>query len=506
MRKNITSFYETCAESRVIMGAILKGIQSVLIALGIIAVVGTGIILYYNAVKPDDEETAAVETQAETESQAETETETDAADNETGDEAEVLDASLTGDTASSVFSAENGHEHTYTTTVLKPATCTETGQVEYRCYCGDYYVDSIKALDHTPGDWITVRSATTTQTGLRQKSCKICGRVLQEESVPMLKASDTATNSSNSSKNDKTSSHTHSYTYEITEEATCTEKGEKTYTCTICGNTFKTSIPATNHPSRKTVRTEGDCGDPGTIETICNICDAVISSETLYYEHDWGSWETTTEPTTTSTGVRTRTCKDCGEEETKTISRLSSSSSSSSGGSNNSSGSSGSGSSGSDNSSSDNSGSGSGSSGTSHTHKYTSVVTTQATCTSAGVTTYTCSCGNSYTEAAPEALGHKASGNWITVTPATETTEGERVQYCSRCGEVARTESIAKLEDTHTHAYTTSVIVKQPTCTSTGTRRRICSCGYYITSSIPKTGHTDSDGDGRCDVCGVTIS
>lgn len=485
MRKNITSFYETCAESRFIMGAILKGIQSVLIALGIIAVVGTGIILYYNAVKPDDEETAAVETQAETESQTETGTEADGTDDET----DVPDASLTGDTASSVFSAENGHEHTYTTTVLKPATCTETGQVEYRCYCGDYYVDSIKALDHTPGDWITVRSATTTQTGLRQKSCKICGRVLQEESIPMLKASDTGTNSSGSSKNDKTSNHTHSYTYEITEEATCTEKGEKTYTCTICGNTFKTSIPATNHPSRKTVRTEGDCSDPGTIETICNICDAVISSETLYYEHDWGSWETTTEPTTTSTGVRTRTCKDCGEQQTKTISKLSGSSSSSSG-----------------SSGSDSSSSGSGSSGTSHTHKYTAVVTTQATCTSAGVTTYTCSCGNSYTEAAPEALGHKASGNWITVTAATETTEGERVQYCSRCGEVAKTESIAKLSDTHTHAYTTSVIIKQPTCTSTGTRKRICSCGYYITSSIPKTGHTDSDGDGKCDVCGVTLS
>ena len=43
------------------MGAILKGLQSVLIALGIIAVIGTGIIIYYNAVKPQDEEVAAVE-------------------------------------------------------------------------------------------------------------------------------------------------------------------------------------------------------------------------------------------------------------------------------------------------------------------------------------------------------------------------------------------------------------------------------------------------------------
>lgn len=40
-----------------------------------------------------------------------------------------------------------------------------------------------------------------------------------------------------------------------------------------------------------------------------------------------------------------------------------------------------------------------------HTHSYTSEVTTAATCTTAGVKTYTCSCGDTYTEAIP-ATGH----------------------------------------------------------------------------------------------------
>ncbi len=40
-----------------------------------------------------------------------------------------------------------------------------------------------------------------------------------------------------------------------------------------------------------------------------------------------------------------------------------------------------------------------------HTHSYTSSVTTAATCETAGVRTYTCSCGHSYTEAIP-ATGH----------------------------------------------------------------------------------------------------
>ena len=53
------------------MGTLLKGVQSVLIALGIIAVIGTGVVVYYNTVKPPEDETAAIE---ETQSVTETET------------------------------------------------------------------------------------------------------------------------------------------------------------------------------------------------------------------------------------------------------------------------------------------------------------------------------------------------------------------------------------------------------------------------------------------------
>lgn len=41
-----------------------------------------------------------------------------------------------------------------------------------------------------------------------------------------------------------------------------------------------------------------------------------------------------------------------------------------------------------------------------HTHSYTAAVTTAATCTAAGVRTYTCACGESYTESIP-AAGHR---------------------------------------------------------------------------------------------------
>ena len=47
-----------------------------------------------------------------------------------------------------------------------------------------------------------------------------------------------------------------------------------------------------------------------------------------------------------------------------------------------------------------------------HVHSYTASITKEATCTENGTTTYTCSCGDSYTESIP-ALGHKdANGDY----------------------------------------------------------------------------------------------
>ena len=59
----------------------------------------------------------------------------------------------------------------------------------------------------------------------------------------------------------------------------------------------------------------------------------------------------------------------------------------------------------------------------SHTHSYSSSVTTAATCTTAGVRTFTCSCGSTYTETIA-ALGHSYSGNTCTRCGATQGSSG----------------------------------------------------------------------------------
>ena len=62
-----------------------------------------------------------------------------------------------------------------------------------------------------------------------------------------------------------------------------------------------------------------------------------------------------------------------------------------------------------------------------HTHSYTSKVTKAATCTAAGTKTYTCSCGDSYTETI-KATGHKFGKEWHTTVQIQEQIT-EKVTY-----------------------------------------------------------------------------
>ena len=65
-----------------------------------------------------------------------------------------------------------------------------------------------------------------------------------------------------------------------------------------------------------------------------------------------------------------------------------------------------------------------------HEHSYTSAVTTAATCTTDGVRTYTCSCGDSYTESIP-ATGHSYVDGVCTVCGATDPTYNPDVTLTS---------------------------------------------------------------------------
>ena len=69
-----------------------------------------------------------------------------------------------------------------------------------------------------------------------------------------------------------------------------------------------------------------------------------------------------------------------------------------------------------------------------HTHSYSSSVTTQPTCGKAGVRTYTCSCGDSYTESIPATGNHKWEKQYKTETvPAKTHQENVWKDICNGC-------------------------------------------------------------------------
>ena len=170
-----------------------------------------------------------------------------------------------------------------------------------------------------------------------------------------------------------------------------------------------------------------------------------------------------------------------------------------------------------------------------HTHDYKSVVT-KPTCTQAGYTTYTCSCGDSYKSDYKDALGHDYKNGTCTrcgakdpgvtpphthdyksvVTKPTCTEQGYTTYTCSICGDSYKGDYKderghlfvlgkcircgEKDPDSHTHEYTKTVVA--PTCTTRGYTEHVCSCGSsYKTDYTAALGHDYKNG--LCTRCGA---
>ena len=129
-----------------------------------------------------------------------------------------------------------------------------------------------------------------------------------------------------------------------------------------------------------------------------------------------------------------------------------------------------------------------------HIHIYTETVTTEAGCETPGEKTFTCVCGDTYTEPIT-AEGHSYTD---TVTKeATCTEDGIKTYTCSKCGD-SYTEPITA--EGHSYAVTET---KEATCTEAGSKTYTCSnCGDSYTETITATGHSYKNG--TCEKCGAT--
>lgn len=73
-----------------------------------------------------------------------------------------------------------GHKWNTGYTVDKPATCTEEGSESIHCKVCDTVKEgsarTIPKVDHTYGEWKTTKEATTEETGLKERTCSVCGK------------------------------------------------------------------------------------------------------------------------------------------------------------------------------------------------------------------------------------------------------------------------------------------------------------------------------------------
>ena len=111
----------------------------------------------------------------------------------------------------------------------------------------------------------------------------------------------------------------HNYEVEITKEATCSEEGEMTFKCSLCGDSYKEVISKTGkHEYEETVTKEPTCTESGEKTFTCKNCSDTYTEEISATGHEYES-KIAKEATCTEDGEITYTCTKCGDTYTKTV-------------------------------------------------------------------------------------------------------------------------------------------------------------------------------------------
>ena len=322
--------------------------------------------------------------------------------------------------------------------IITEATCTEEGEKKFTCsICGDEKTEKVSATGHQHTEIRNKKEATCKETGYSGDTwCKDCGKkILSGQTIA------------------KTENHSWD-AGKVTTKATCTEEGEKKFTCSICGDEKTEKVSATGHQHTEirnkkeaTCKEEGYSGD-----TWCKDCgkkilsgQAIVKTE----DHSWNQGEITKEPTCKEEGEKTFTCSICGNTKTEKVST------------------------------------------TDHQHME---IRNQKnpTCKEAGYSgdTYCADCGVKISsgKTIAKTKNHNWDGGVITTEP-TCTERGEKTFTCTICGNT----NTKKVNATG-HSYGAYKVVKEPTNKRKGLKSKTCSvCGKIVYEAIPKTNFSPTD-------------
>ena len=238
------------------------------------------------------------------------------------------------------------HKHSFGEgTTIKELTCTQDEEIDYTCSeCGYVKKEITKATGHQWGEWQTTLAQTCTTDGKEERTCAKCS----EKEERTLKATghewgewqttlaQTCTTdgkeericSKCSKKEERTLKATGHKSETVGAKApTCKEDG---YTgdevCKVCHETLNkgTTIPKTDsHEWGKwtTVR-ESTCTEKGEQSRKCAVCGEEEIESLPLAKHTWDNGKVTKAPSYTKVGVKTWTCKKCGKTKTTTLAKL----------------------------------------------------------------------------------------------------------------------------------------------------------------------------------------
>ena len=98
----------------------------------------------------------------------------------------------------------------------------------------------------------------------------------------------------------------HQYQEEITTAASCSTAGIKTFTCTLCKESYTEAIPALEHNYEEKVTKEASCSEKGVATFTCSLCNDSYTEDIDMVAHTFSDAVITKEATCKETQVRGR--------------------------------------------------------------------------------------------------------------------------------------------------------------------------------------------------------
>ena len=358
--------------------------------------------------------------------------------------------------------------HDMEATVVPP-TCKDKGYTKHKCSRCDHTEENTDVVDPDPTahvaskEGIELKAATCTTAGVKKNVCAHCGASMGYVAIPPSHTWDEGV---------------------VKTEPTCTEDGEKTYTCQACKVTEIKVIPAGHLWNEGEVTTKPTCGadgvktftctregcdatkeepisatgehnykdegvipatctEPAKVGRVCTVCYAVDGELISVGEplgHKWNDGVLVDNCEGQYVRYTCETCGDTYEESTGLVEP------------------------------------------TEHEWVKDEEKSTEPTCTDAGTVEETCSKCNATRTVKVPALGHEMVA---TKVPPTCVAEGYTKHECSRCGYTAeKTDPVDPDPNAHDLDYDNAYVLKEATCAEPGVIRVTCKlCGKHVYES-----------------------